>query len=331
MSTVAEVGERAVVAWLRQRLARPHPHLTLGIGDDAAVFALPGQTVATVDAVTAGVDWLVDATPRAAIGHRAAAVNLSDLAAMGATPALLLLSLELPGALPMVDLQAAVEGLCALCEAHDVAVAGGDVGMGEGPEHWSVTAIGWLQAGPMRRDRARAGDVVWLVGQVGAAAVGLAALRARWTGQGLQGCVRAHRWPGPQIEAGKRLQATGQRLAAIDISDGLWLDASRLAQASGLELVVNLPRPSWCDPGVERDCLALGIDWRQACATGGDDYALLVTADPELDVAGLLVGLAETVTRLGFVRAPLTHPGAVLTVDGVPFTGAPAGHLHGDR
>jgi thiamine-monophosphate kinase len=272
--------------------------------------------------VVAGVDWLTASTPARAIGHRAAAVNLSDLAAVGARPAVLLLALELP---PDADADAVIKaagGLRDCAHRFGACVGGGDVGFSPGPARWTVTALGELAGAPMRRDAARAGDVAWLVGEVGLAAVGLEFLRA---GKALapwqEVCTARHLWPEPQVDAGVRLQQSGARIACIDVSDGLGLDAARLAQASGvtLDLAVH-PSPSL---DVEA-CEQAGVAWRRACASGGDDYALLVVAEPDFDVAAWLRhgGLVVPVQRLGTAsQAPAGH--VALTVGGekVPIAG----------
>ena len=320
--TVGEVGELGLLEALQGVFSRRDPRVLLGIGDDAAILQVQGHLVATVDSIEAGVDWLADLTPRDAVGHRAAAVNLSDLAAMGARPRGLLLALELPADLPVDDVVRSAQALVALADAHGASVVGGDIGIGT-TERWTVTALGTVRGPALRRDAARLGDRVWLVGDVGMAALGLAQLaegpreQAEESGPGgLARCVQAHLRPRPMIDAGIALRGTGARIAAIDISDGLAVDARRLAAASGLRLELTLPRPRWLTPELAAVCARRGWDWRKACAEGGDDYALLVCAEPDLEVDGLLVG---RVTAGG---------GVALAIDGEDHSAA-AGFLHG--
>ncbi len=290
-----EVGELAVIRQLRGIFDAPRADVLVANGDDAAVWQPDGPVVATVDSVVAGVDWLVDRTPAAAIGHRAAAVNLSDLAAMGAQPRLLLLALEVPPDQDVGELLAAARGLQALAGQHGALVVGGDLGLSPGPARWTVTALGTLRAPPMRRDQVRPGDVLWLAGAVGQAALGLAALRM---GDDQPRLIAAHLWPQPLVALGLQLQAVGVR-AAIDVSDGLGLDAQRLAEASGVDLTLDLPTPDWLTPDVRAWLEARELDWRTACAQGGDDYALLCAAAPGLDLAPLgawPIGRAEAGT-----------------------------------
>lgn len=277
------VGELAVIAQLRTIFDAPRADLLVGNGDDAAVWQPDGPVVMTVDSVVAGVDWLEDRTPPDAIGHRAAAVNLSDLAAMAARPRVLLLALEIPVDQDVADLLAAARGLQALAARHGATVVGGDLGFSPGPARWTVTALGTLAGEPMRRDRVQPGDLLWLAGDVGKAALGLAALRA---GDDQAEFIAAHRYPQPLVETALALQQLGVR-AAIDISDGLGLDAQRLAQASGVDLHLDLPRPTWLTPPIVAWLSARHLDWRHACASGGDDYALLVSAPLGIDLRSL--------------------------------------------
>ena len=177
----------------------------------------------------------------------------------------------------------------------------------------------------MLRSAARPGDRLWLIGDVGAAAVGLRALREGSTVSGLRHCIAAHQMPQPLVSAGLSLSASGERLAAIDISDGLWLDGSRMAMASEVELVIELPEPHWLTAGVKTFCLSSGLDWRRACAGGGDDYALLVAAPEPLDLANLL----SKARPIGHVVAGSGN--VSLSISGETMTGAPAGYQHGDR
>lgn len=330
---VAELGEVALIARLRRLFDRPLPHLTVANGDDAACWTTRGQTVATVDSIVEGVDWLGGLTPADAIGHRAAAVNLSDLAAMGATPTALLLALELPSDAEVDAVLGAAAGLSALADRHGTAVVGGDVGLCAGPQRWSLTALGQLSGEPLRRSAAQVGDRIWLIGDVGRAALGLELLRAAGAVQDVRGswaqdCLRHHLYPQPLVQAGRALQASGLRIAAIDISDGLGLDARRLAAASGVGLALALDEPVWLREEGAETCARLGLDWRQACASGGDDYALLVAAAAGVDIAALLqtAGVEDVAQAIGFARADADHS-VSLRVGGLDV--APAGWLHG--
>ena len=299
-------------------------------GDDALVWRPGGDVVATVDSVVEGVDWMPDLTPAEAIGHRAAAVNLSDLAAMGAAPRHLLLAIEAPPQLAADVLVRAARGMAALADAHGCAVAGGDFGLSPGPLRLTVTALGEVRGPPLRRDTAKPRDKVWLVGEVGMAALGLQWLRVnRQLPPGDHWAlpfVHAHLWPQPLVGAGRALQALardGARVGCIDLSDGLGLDAGRVARASGVGMVLEMAAPAW-----PAEALAFCAEQRltvpELCGTGGDDYALLVIAEPSVDIAAALPG--HLVRAIGVCTVGPAGT-AVVSIGGVVVAGK--GYLHG--
>ncbi len=327
MRRASRVGERALLAELLEIWRRPpRANLPVGPGDDAAVIALSGNTVLTVDSIVAGQDWLPDQTPPDAVGHRAAAVNLSDLAAMGAVPRFLLVALELGADDDVDDVLEAAVGLARLCDPLNVTVIGGDIGIGAGPQRWTVTAVGEQRGHLLTRSCTRPGHRVWLVGDVGRAGLGLHALLHGRDDRQLRACIEAHLRPQPLIAAGLRLAELPGPIGAIDVSDGLWLDAARLAGESRCALRIQLPRPSWMSPERETLCRELGWDWRDGCATGGDDYALLVTAPWEQDVAAALAGVCAAVP-IGIAEV---GEGVQMDVDSRRLAGPPQGYLHGD-
>jgi thiamine-monophosphate kinase len=283
--------------------------VVLGPGDDAAVWQPSGAVVATVDSVVAGCDWLPEWTPHEAIGHRALAVNLSDLAAMGAKPRVVLLALELPPDADPADVLASARGLRRLADRHNVSIVGGDLGCSPGPARWTVTALGEQGGALLRRTTAQPGDRVWLVGPqqglaVGAAAAGLAMLKHGFANEpAAQPVLAAHLWPEPQVAAGQWLSGLGRRVAVL---------------ASGVSLALDLPRPPWLTPWLQTVADNLGLDWRQWVAAGGDDYALLVAAPPDLDLSPL------GATHIGWAGLGV---GVTLAVAGQPTV--LGGHLHG--
>src|SRR5581483_7899560 len=163
--TVAELSERELVARIQQRLAPSPPWLLVGIGDDAAVVEPERNRldVVTTDAVVDGVHVDRRFTPPDAIGHRALAVNLSDLAAMGAAPRYALLSMALPADLPVADFDAIVDGVTRLASEHTVAVIGGNLTRTPGPLTIDVTAAGTVKRRSiLTRSAARAGDILFV-------------------------------------------------------------------------------------------------------------------------------------------------------------------------
>jgi thiamine-monophosphate kinase len=271
--------------------------VALGIGDDAALLQMPqGQElVVTVDTLVAGVHFPVDTAP-AAIGHKALAVNLSDLAAMGAAPAWVTLALTLPAA-DHDWLQAFAAGFFALADAHSIQLVGGDTT--HGPLSITVQAMGWVPRGQaLRRTGARPGDAILVTGTLGDAAQALrqssaadAALRERLDR------------PWPRVAAGLALR--GLASSAIDISDGLLADLGHVASASGVGAEL------WVDavPRSEPFKAALGgadqPGWYELPLCGGDDYELCFTLSPaHLETAHARLAKFEVpVTQVGWIRA----------------------------
>ncbi len=297
-----------------------------------SLFTASGSLAITLDAVAAGSDGLPQHTPPPAIGHRAVAVSLSDLAAMGARPRWLLLGLELSPSTRMDALEAALKGAVALAQAHGVALIGGDVGIRRGPTTWTSVAVGDHAERPLLRSVAQPGDRVWLVGSLGLAALGLHALTAdpppAWPPDLTTRAVAAHLWPSPQVAWGLALAATGARVACIDVSDGLGLDGERIAAASGVALIFDIDTPPGWRDGDRAALEATGAPWRACVAAGGDDYALLICAPWDLDLAALQPVGAAAAVAIGRVEA---GEGVTLHLAGVNASQQLGGHLHGRR
>jgi thiamine-monophosphate kinase len=181
-STVADLLECELVARIRQHLAPAPDWLLVGIGDDAAVVEPPRNRVEvlSVDAIVEGIHFDRAFVPPDAIGHRALAVNLSDLAAMGAAPRLALLSMALPAALPLADFDDIAAGFAALAARHKLHLAGGNLTRSPGPLMIDVTVVGTVKRRQaLTRNGARPGDDLYVTGSLGSAAAGLALLRER--------------------------------------------------------------------------------------------------------------------------------------------------------
>lgn len=266
----------------------------LGIGDDAAVLAPPPgmALVMTTDALIEGAHFLPGAAPRS-LGHRALAVNLSDCAAMGAQPLWALLSLVLPVADESWLTQFAA-GLAAQLRTHGVALVGGN--LARGPLAITVQLTGAVAPGQaMRRDRAQAGDELFVSGTLGDAAAGRAVQDGRMAGNdgNRQALVRRFEYPEARVALGCRLP--GLASACIDLSDGLLTDLPRLLQASDLGCELELQRLPVSGPlravaGSGAAMLAL---------RGGEDYELLIAAAPQRRAA-----LQNAAAECG---TPLTH------------------------
>lgn len=250
-----------------------------GLDDDAAVI---GDLVLTHDTIAEGVHYLPD-DPPASVGWKLVAVNLSDLAAKGAEPVAALMSVTIGGDGEWEE--RFLSGVSAACEAYRLPLVGGDTIRlpKRAPRVLGLTAVGRGGSTIPSRAGGKAGDKLWLVGTLGDASVGLAALKADAKAEGP--LVEAYRRPVPQLAAGRELAAHAS--AMMDVSDGLLLDLSRLCVASGCGAKVDLDaiplsRAFIAERGSDRKA-------RLDAATGGDDYALLAALpadfDPELSLS----------------------------------------------
>ena len=294
--TVADLGEHALLARILARLPRPSPLVLVGPGDDAAVLApvRNERLVVTTDAGVEGVHFSRAYSSPMDIGHRALAVNLSDLAAMGATPRWALLSLVLPGSWPVADVEALVDGLAALAGRHSVSVIGGNITRTEGPLVVDVTAGGGVGSRKwLTRSGAKAGHEIWVSGTVGGAAAGLEMLTGAGnqqpgTGSALSAagsqfpdpaCVERHRRPVPRVRLGVALARARVVSAAMDLSDGLADALRQVAGASGVGVRIDaetLP----IEPGAREWWTSRGEDALLRATAGGDDYELLLAVPP---------------------------------------------------
>ena len=259
--------------------ARPTPDAVLGPGDDCTLLQpSPGKQLAvTTDMLVAGTHFLPDTNPRN-LGWKALAVNLSDLAAMGAKPRWALLA----GSLPEVDeawIAAFADGFFACAAEYGVDIVGGDTT--RGPLNLCITALGECEPGrALRRDGAQAGDLVWVSGRPGLASLGLAHLQGRialpepWP----RLCIGALEKPRPRIALGQAL--VGIASAAIDVSDGLMADLGHIGERSGLAAALQLVQLPHLPKGEQYNAELRRIALECQLA-GGDDYELCFTTPPD--------------------------------------------------
>jgi thiamine-monophosphate kinase len=301
--------------------------IVLGIGDDAALLATtPGnQLAASVDMLVSGRHFFADVEPEA-LGHKALAVNLSDMAAMGATPRWALLAGALPDADPQW-LKAFARGFFALATAHGVGLVGGDTT--RGPLNLCVTLLGEVPAGKaLLRSGALAGDSIWLSGALGDASLALAhhAGRVVLSADEAAACWSALLRPAPRVALGIRLR--GLASAAIDVSDGLVGDLGHVLEASKVGAVLELaaiPRSKALDRQLASSAHDIAL---QCLLAGGDDYELCFTAAPSHDprVVALAVELGLELRRVGII-AP--EPGLVVQdSSGRPLAPLPHAYDH---
>lgn len=316
-------GEFALIDAFTRALPLQGEGLLLGVGDDAALLRPPAgeDLVATVDAVVDGVHFDGRFT-RAEVGWKALAVNLSDLAAMGARPLWALVALAVPRGTAPARVAGIARGLGACARAHRITVAGGNVTRAADLSV-TVTVVGAVRRGrALTRGGARAGDLVAVTGALGDAALGLrpgapAAL------------ARRQRRPAPRLAAGLALAQGGRARAAIDVSDGLVQDLGHLCAASGVGAVVEagrLPRSRAARTLAARSPAA-DAEVLHAALAGGEDYELVAAIPP--------ARLLEAERALQAAGVPLTVIGrfvpgrgiSLLGPDGAPLP-LPAGHDH---
>jgi thiamine-monophosphate kinase len=304
--------------------------VVLGIGDDAAVLQVPPgeELVAAVDTIVAGRHFL-ELTPPRSIGHRALAVNLSDLAAMGAAPAWATLALTLPQADPGW-LEDFATGLFTLAEQHGIALVGGDTTAG--PLTVSIHVLGTVPAGTaLRRGGAHAGDLLVVTGTLGDAGAGLwLAARVAAEARALadshpdatRELIRRFDYPTPRVAFG--LAARSLASAAMDLSDGLVADAPKLAAASGLGAAIDVERLPLSAALRSITDRAQTRDWALGA---GDDYELLLAVAPERfpDLAAAAARLDLPLTAIGEMR-----PGSGISwlLDGREYVPGVAGYDH---
>lgn len=293
---------------IARHFTRPVRHTVLGVGDDGAVVRpAPGMDlVVTTDMLVAGTHFLPDAEPEA-LGWKSLAVNLSDLAAMGAQPRWAVVAAALPAA-DETWIAAFARGFFAAAEAFDVDVIGGDTT--RGPLNIAPTVLGEVPQGQaLTRAGAQAGDDLWVSGMPGLAALGLNYRLGKVSlhDTAIAPCLAALDRPQPRVALGLALR--GLATAAIDVSDGLLADVGHILERSALAADIEFDR-------LPRVALEAGADAalaQQCLIAGGDDYELAFAAPPERrgDIEALAVRLGLPLSRIGCLR---TGPAAELVL-----------------
>lgn len=312
-------------ALIRRHFTRPAHHTTLSIGDDAALLAprVGMQLAVSTDMLVAGTHFFPDADPEA-LGWKTLAVNVSDLAAMGAEPRWAVLALSLPAA-DEAWIAAFARGFFACADTFGVDLAGGDTT--RGPLNLCVTIFGEVPAGAaITRGGARTGDDLWITGTPGHAALGLAHLRGEVVlgAEAARACLAALHRPQPRVAFGQALR--GIASAMLDVSDGLLGDLGHILECSGCGAridVAALPlaalHASGADAPLARRCLL----------SGGDDYELLFTAAPSQRerLAALADEHGLPLARIGTITASAGEL-VLREADGREHTAAHAGYDH---
>jgi thiamine-monophosphate kinase len=292
-----------IQSWFSEPAQSTRKDVILGIGDDCAIVA-PAQNTHlafSVDTLVCGVHFPVN-TPAEAIAHKALAVNLSDLAAMGAAPAWFTLSLTLPEA-DEVWLKAFSRSLFFLASQFNITLIGGDTS--RGPLSITIQVCGYLpEAGGMQRSAARIGDIIALTGKLGAASIGLDIVQQQHPEyyhclQEMEkhSALKALEYPMPRIREGLALRKITH--AALDISDGLYSDLGHILKASQVGADIELDALPLAG---SLKCLPQQLAWEKAL-TGGDDYELCFTMDPQY--WEIIAGKYPEFTAIGVITEKL--------------------------
>ncbi len=300
-------------------MREPPPWVRLGIGDDAAILEPDRGALDRRDAPTrsskASISAATWTAPRS-IGHKALAVNLSDLAAMGAAPRASLLSLALPTEFPVADFDELLDGFVALANNTDAALVGGNIARSPGPLVVDVTALGavgrrrWLQRGG-----GQAGDELYVTGELGAAACGLKMLEAAADPASLdeseRECLARYQRPEARLRMGQAIGRNQAAVAAIDLSDGLADGARQIAAASGTGVVIDADRVP-VHPGVRRWASRGSEDALSLALSGGEDYELLFLVRPRRRLSFLAAARKGGKLQVTLVGRLTREPGASL-------------------
>lgn len=273
---IGDVGEFDLIERMLSKCGG-HPLLLLGAGDDAAELKIPEgkRVLLTTDLLIEEIHFRRSTTDARSLGHKALAVNLSDIAAMGGQALAAFVSLALPKDLELSWLDEFYAGLNALAFDHGMVVAGGDTTASPAPLVINIALLGLADKGrTLKRNGAKVGDGLWLSGALGLSRAGFEALTHGWTIP--ENLTAAHLRPAPLISAGRCLAAGGRCTSCIDVSDGLLGDLMHVCKMSGVKAVVELDQLP-----ASSDLLSFvrtqGGDVFDYLLNGGEDYALLFT------------------------------------------------------
>lgn len=286
MSRVFDIGEFPLIARLAQHLPAYAPDVVEGVGDDAAVIRTDTNRLQllTCDIQVAGVHFLPEAITPYQLGRKVAAINLSDIGAMGGQPRHFLISLGLPSETPVADLEALYEGLRDECNLLGVDVVGGNI------SRMPVLVIDAFLVGEVAEDRllqrrgARSGDQVMVTGSLGASRAGLELILHRsdlkeFPKEVVEAALAAHLTPRPRVREGQTIAAHSGATAMIDISDGLAADLGHLCDVSGVGVRIWAQEVPVAE-AARQIAQMVGADPLAWALGGGEDYELCFTASP---------------------------------------------------
>jgi len=329
---LAELGEFGLIDRIRARFPQPAAP-ELGIGDDAALLSPSAgmQLVVSTDLLAEGVHFERSFGHLRLLGRKSLAVNLSDLAAMGARPRWFFLSLAIPAGFPLEEVEALLDGLAEQAAEHGVLLAGGDTCGSRSGLVISVTIMGEQQSELLlRRSGARPGDEIWVSGTLGDSALGLQLLQGnveKTDAAATEYVVGRHLDPTPRCSFGLALAEAGLVSAMIDISDGLLADLGHICEQSGCGAELQLGQVP-CSPQFTALADAAAPLFWQLLVAGGEDYELCFTA-PAASRAAILQQ-SKTAGIPATVVGKVTDSGRVVAhlPDGSIFQPSSAGYTH---
>lgn len=316
VTLLSDIGERELLRRVRRWFGEDAaPGVAVGIGDDCCALTPPktaSPLLLSTDTMVENVHFKHSWISGRDLGERAMAVNLSDLAAMGAKPVAALMALCLPPSTPLSEISAFFHGVHAASERYACPLTGGDLTRSE-TISISITVVGRPASGhrAVLRSTARPGQILYVTGCPGEAGAGRSALEADIHSRKL--IARLNR-PSPRIEEGSALAESCRRLSMLDVSDGIWNDAEQMAEASGVGIIIDyaaLP----VSPAMVRLGMQLKRDPREWTLFGGDDYELLFTTDSQ-------PGAIEHAIERAGVSTAITAIGRIVEGSGVRLAGA---------
>jgi len=283
MAAGPRLREFQLIEHVRRLFGHTGPSVILGIGDDAAIITPPPgrHLLLTTDLLVEDVHFSHSTTTYEDIGYKAAVANLSDIAAMGGAPHALAVSIAVPRSMNVADVTRLYRGLMAACRPYGVSLIGGDTSASRQGLFLSVTLTGYVAPGrALRRDGARAGDLVYVTGTLGDSLAGLRLLDTRMrkglARRDIQYLIARHHRPTPRIQAGQFLVARKLATAAIDLSDGLSGDLAQLCEQSAVGVEIDAAALPLSRAG-RAYAVATKTDPIQLALRGGEDYELLFT------------------------------------------------------
>jgi thiamine-monophosphate kinase len=326
------MNEFELIARITKDAPKTAPDLVRGVGDDCAVIAGPEgkDWLVTQDGLMEGIHFRREWTDMASLGRKALAVNLSDIAAMGGRPRFYAVTLGLPADLRAKCAEQIFAGMHELASEFGVGLIGGDTVRSASGLALSITAIGEVPSErAVYRCTARAGDVVYLTGTAGSAALGLACLHKGDSEEESAPFVNRHKDPEPRVKAGELLGECGMVTSMIDVSDGVMADLGHIAGCSGVGFRIELIRIP-VDDSFRALARKIGANPAELAISGGEDYELLFTVRPahaEEFEKKVLPGLGVGAARIGVIVREKKRR-EVTDVDGKFFVPAMAGFDH---